>query len=77
MRIHVEDEGDAKMAEKLAIVELWCIQWHPVDRPSMQMVVQMLEGDQDRLPIVQYLLILLLPQVPQENMLEWVCLLDK
>ena len=50
-RIHIDDEGDAKIAKKLAIVGLWCIQWHPVDRPSMQMVVQMLEGDQDRLPI--------------------------
>lgn len=50
-RIHVDDEEDAKIAKKLAIVGLWCIQWHVVDRPSMQIVVQMLEGDVDRLPI--------------------------
>ncbi|RYR48042.1 hypothetical protein Ahy_A07g034038 [Arachis hypogaea] len=51
MRIHIEDEGDAKVAKQLATVGLWCIQWHAVDRPSMQTVLQMLEGDQDTLPI--------------------------
>lgn len=49
VRIHIEDEMDAKIAKKLAIVGLWCIQWHPVDRPSMQAVVQMLEGEGDKL----------------------------
>ena len=28
---------------------LRCIQWHPVDRPSMEFVVQMLAGDEDNL----------------------------
>ena len=28
---------------------LWCIQWHPIDRPSMKVVVQMLEGKGDKL----------------------------
>ncbi|KAM5550733.1 hypothetical protein ABKV19_027192 [Rosa sericea] len=41
--INVGEEGDAKIAKRLAIVGLWCIQWHPADRPSMQGVVQMLE----------------------------------
>ncbi|VVA36513.1 PREDICTED: rust resistance kinase Lr10 [Prunus dulcis] len=45
IRIHVEQEIDAKIAKKLAIVGLWCIQWYPVDRPSMKAVVQMLEGE--------------------------------
>ncbi|XP_068344342.1 rust resistance kinase Lr10-like [Pyrus communis] len=45
IRIHVEEENDAKIATKLAIVGLWCIQWYPVDRPSMKAVVQMLEGE--------------------------------
>ncbi|RDX79421.1 Rust resistance kinase Lr10, partial [Mucuna pruriens] len=45
MRIHIDDEGGAKIARKLAIVGLWCIQWHVT---SMQTVVQMLEGDVDR-----------------------------
>jgi serine/threonine protein kinase len=30
IRIFVEDDGDAKIAKKLAIVGLWCIQWHPM-----------------------------------------------
>ena len=45
VEISVEDEGDTKIAKKLAIVGLWCIQWNPADRPSMKTVVQMLEGD--------------------------------
>ncbi|KAI8565028.1 hypothetical protein RHMOL_Rhmol03G0229100 [Rhododendron molle] len=32
LRIRIQDEGDAKIAKKLAIVRLWCIQWYPVDR---------------------------------------------
>ncbi|KAF7816710.1 rust resistance kinase Lr10-like [Senna tora] len=51
VRIHIEDEVDAKIAKKLAIVGLWCIQWHPVDRPSMEAVVQMLEGEGDKLEV--------------------------
>ncbi|GMN28436.1 hypothetical protein TIFTF001_049455 [Ficus carica] len=44
LRIHNGEEGDATIAKKLAIVGLWCIQWHSVDRPSMKVVVHMLEG---------------------------------
>ena len=45
LRVHIGEEGlDATIAKQLAIVGLWCIQWHPVDRPSMKVVVQMLEG---------------------------------
>nr|KYP46667.1 putative receptor-like protein kinase At5g39030 family [Cajanus cajan] len=44
IRLCVEEEGDAKIAKKLAIVGLWCIQWHPVDRVSMAVAVQMLES---------------------------------
>ncbi|KAL6125537.1 hypothetical protein ACLB2K_073593 [Fragaria x ananassa] len=47
LRIHVGEEADAKIAKRLAIVGLWCIQWHPVDRPSMKGVVQMLEGGEN------------------------------
>ncbi|XP_059442275.1 rust resistance kinase Lr10-like [Corylus avellana] len=49
IRIFVEDDGDAKIAKKLATVGLWCIQWHPMDRPSIKDVVKMLEGDGDKL----------------------------
>ncbi|KAI5344173.1 hypothetical protein L3X38_012050 [Prunus dulcis] len=44
LRIHIDEEGERKIPKKLAIVGLWCIQWHPVDRPSMKAAVQMLEG---------------------------------
>ncbi|KAJ4949730.1 hypothetical protein NE237_008286 [Protea cynaroides] len=37
-------EGDPNIANKLTIVAIWCIQWNPVDRPTMKTVVQMLEG---------------------------------
>ncbi|XP_050221748.1 rust resistance kinase Lr10-like isoform X2 [Mercurialis annua] len=47
LRLHIEEEEDAEIAKKLAIVGLWCIQWHPVDRPSIQFVVQMLEGGEN------------------------------
>jgi len=44
LRVLIEDNEDAKIAKKLAIVGLWCIQWHPASRPSMKVVTQMLEG---------------------------------
>ncbi|KAL7183633.1 hypothetical protein ACSBR2_025926 [Camellia fascicularis] len=47
--IQIEENGDAKIIRKITIVGLWCIQWYPVDRPSMKVVVQMLEGDGDTL----------------------------
>ncbi|KAB2614549.1 hypothetical protein D8674_042255 [Pyrus ussuriensis x Pyrus communis] len=47
LRIHLGEEGDGKTPKKLAIVGLWCIQWHPAGRPSMKEVVQMLEGGEN------------------------------
>ena len=45
LQVYVEDDGDAKIVKKKeAIMGLWCIQWHPIDRPSMKFVVQMLKG---------------------------------
>ena len=49
--IRIEQEGDAKITKKLAIVELWCIQWYQVDRPSMKLVVQKLEEEEEKLTI--------------------------
>ncbi|PRQ18785.1 putative glycerophosphodiester phosphodiesterase, protein kinase RLK-Pelle-SD-2b family [Rosa chinensis] len=45
--IEIEDacESDKKIAKKMIIVALWCIQLTPVDRPSMSKVVEMLEGE--------------------------------
>ncbi|KAK8301203.1 hypothetical protein V6Z12_D04G005800 [Gossypium hirsutum] len=45
--IRIEDDAQTGIAKKLMIVGLWCIQWYPVDRPSMKVVVQMLEGELD------------------------------
>lgn len=42
-----EDEKDT--FKKLVIVALWCIQMKPVDRPSMSLVVEMLEGSVEHL----------------------------
>ncbi|CAJ2674646.1 unnamed protein product [Trifolium pratense] len=47
VHIHIEDENDVKIAKKLAIVGLWCIQWQPINRPSIKNVVQMLDTRED------------------------------
>ncbi|KAF7806748.1 rust resistance kinase Lr10-like [Senna tora] len=49
--IHIEEEEDGKIAKKLAIVGLWCIQWNPMNRPSMKTVVQMVEQEGDKLKV--------------------------
>ncbi|KAI9120063.1 hypothetical protein K1719_009032 [Acacia pycnantha] len=49
--VYIEDDDDDRIAKKLAIVGLWCIQWHPISRPSMKMVIQMLEGEVDKLEL--------------------------
>ncbi|KAA8517925.1 hypothetical protein F0562_015387 [Nyssa sinensis] len=47
--IQIDEEDDTKIAKKLTVVGLWCIQWYPIDRPSMNIVVQMLEGNGETL----------------------------
>uniref|UniRef100_A0A7N0REN9 Protein kinase domain-containing protein n=1 Tax=Kalanchoe fedtschenkoi TaxID=63787 RepID=A0A7N0REN9_KALFE len=47
LAVKVEDEAEYKIVKKLANVGLWCIQWLPEDRPSMKVVIQMLEADGD------------------------------
>ncbi|KAF4362372.1 rust resistance kinase Lr10-like [Cannabis sativa] len=47
LRIYIDEGGDGKIAKKLAMVGLQCIQWHPIDRPTMKVVVQMLEGNEE------------------------------
>ncbi|WVY89703.1 hypothetical protein V8G54_035217 [Vigna mungo] len=47
VRIHVEDEDDFKIAKKLAIIGLWCIQWQPGNRPSIKSVIHMLETQEE------------------------------
>ncbi|XP_050116177.1 PR5-like receptor kinase [Malus sylvestris] len=42
-------ENDKKIAKKMIMVALWCIQLKPADRPSMSKVVEMLEGEVEAL----------------------------
>ncbi|EEF48969.1 receptor serine/threonine kinase, putative [Ricinus communis] len=49
LRIRIKEVNDEKIAKKLIFVGLWCIQWNPMDRPSMKAVVQMLEGEGNKL----------------------------
>ncbi|XP_023905300.1 rust resistance kinase Lr10-like isoform X2 [Quercus suber] len=49
--IEIEDatEEEKEIVKKMIIVALWCIQMKPSDRPSMNKVVEMLEGEVERL----------------------------
>ncbi|KAK7385007.1 hypothetical protein VNO78_30714 [Psophocarpus tetragonolobus] len=49
--IEIEDvsKDDQILVKKIFIVALWCIQLKPNDRPSMKNVVEMLEGNYERL----------------------------
>ncbi|XP_045815173.1 rust resistance kinase Lr10-like [Trifolium pratense] len=52
MQMTIEGEEDDKILKKLAIVGLWCIQWHPINRPSIKVVLQMLEALEEEKLIV-------------------------
>ncbi|WOH12416.1 hypothetical protein DCAR_0831919 [Daucus carota subsp. sativus] len=41
----IEQEANSTIAKKLTIVGLWCINWHPAERPSMKHVIQMLQEE--------------------------------
>ncbi|XLR32457.1 hypothetical protein S83_060357 [Arachis hypogaea] len=47
--ITIENDTDEemKLAKRMMIVALWCIQTKPNDRPSMKKVVEILEQDDD------------------------------
>ncbi|XAR71627.1 Glycerophosphodiester phosphodiesterase [Bertholletia excelsa] len=51
LQIRIEEDGDVEIVKKLTIIGLWCAQWNPLDRPSMKMVIQMLEGDAEVLTV--------------------------
>ncbi|XP_058008998.1 rust resistance kinase Lr10-like, partial [Hevea brasiliensis] len=67
LRFEIEEEGDTKIAKKLAIVGLWCIQWNPADRPSMKVAVHMLEGQGENLPTPPILLALQFQQKQRQE----------
>ncbi|KAI4321279.1 hypothetical protein MLD38_034679 [Melastoma candidum] len=45
----INSPEEEEIARKMMIVSLWCIQTHPSDRPSMSMVIDMLEGSSELL----------------------------
>ncbi|KDP42826.1 hypothetical protein JCGZ_23768 [Jatropha curcas] len=51
--LEVEDatEEENKIARKMIITGLWCIQMKPSDRPPMNKVIEMLEGDLENLQL--------------------------
>ncbi|XP_057777062.1 putative L-type lectin-domain containing receptor kinase I.11 isoform X2 [Salvia miltiorrhiza] len=49
-----QDDNMRKVARKMIIVALWCIQMRPDDRPSMNKVLEMLEADVERLRVPDY-----------------------
>ncbi|KAL3345668.1 hypothetical protein AABB24_024562, partial [Solanum stoloniferum] len=45
------NDDEKKMARKLSLVALWCIQTNPIQRPSMSKVLEMLEGEGEVLEV--------------------------
>ncbi|KAL3377639.1 hypothetical protein AABB24_003839 [Solanum stoloniferum] len=45
------NDDEKKMARKLSLVALWCIQTNPIQRPSMSKVLEMLEGEVEVLEV--------------------------
>ncbi|XP_042468376.1 rust resistance kinase Lr10-like [Zingiber officinale] len=43
-------EKDREKAERMCQVALWCVQYKPEERPAMNSVVRMLEGEQEIVP---------------------------
>ncbi|KAG6391194.1 hypothetical protein SASPL_148947 [Salvia splendens] len=52
---YVNENIDRIIGRKMTIVALWCIQMSPDNRPSMNKVLEMLEGDVEHLQIPNYL----------------------
>ncbi|XP_047968805.1 rust resistance kinase Lr10-like isoform X2 [Salvia hispanica] len=52
---YVNENDDRNIGRKMTIVALWCIQMSPDHRPSMNKVLEMLEGDVEHLQIPNYL----------------------
>ena len=42
-------DDERKLTKKMIIVAMWCIQMKPSERPSMNKVIDMLEGDYELL----------------------------
>ncbi|KAM7481163.1 hypothetical protein LguiB_005746 [Lonicera macranthoides] len=46
-----DDEDEKKTPKKMTLVALWCIKVNPLDHPTMNVVVKMLEGEVEHLKI--------------------------
>ncbi|XP_064989145.1 rust resistance kinase Lr10-like isoform X2 [Musa acuminata AAA Group] len=51
LAMQMEVKEQEEIMKKLVVVALWCIQWSPMDRPSMTRVLQMLTGNLQSLQI--------------------------
>ncbi|XP_054808074.1 LEAF RUST 10 DISEASE-RESISTANCE LOCUS RECEPTOR-LIKE PROTEIN KINASE-like 2.1 [Prosopis cineraria] len=49
----IKNEKDREVMKKIVIVSLWCIQIDPLNRPAMNKVVDMMEGDLESLELPQ------------------------
>uniref|UniRef100_A0A803KNJ2 non-specific serine/threonine protein kinase n=1 Tax=Chenopodium quinoa TaxID=63459 RepID=A0A803KNJ2_CHEQI len=49
--VSIHDQNNKELERKMIIVSLWCIQSFPANRPSMNQVVDMLEGSLESLQI--------------------------
>ncbi|GLT28586.1 hypothetical protein SLA2020_035070 [Shorea laevis] len=49
LEIRETTEDQKRIAKKMIIVALWCIQMKPIDRPSMNKVIEMLEAELESL----------------------------
>ncbi|KAK4711507.1 hypothetical protein R3W88_006020 [Solanum pinnatisectum] len=45
------NDDEKKMARKLTLVALWCVQTNPIQCPSMSSVLEMLEGEVEVLEV--------------------------
>ncbi|XP_047965737.1 PR5-like receptor kinase [Salvia hispanica] len=49
---NVDENDDRNISRKMTIVALWCIQMIPGNRPSMNKVLEMLEGDVEHMQVM-------------------------
>ncbi|BFG21181.1 hypothetical protein CerSpe_074550 [Prunus speciosa] len=61
-------EEEKKMIKKMIIAALWCIQLKPSDRPSMNKVIEMLEGEVEYLQLPPKLLLCPQEEMPRDNL---------
>ncbi|XP_020412619.1 rust resistance kinase Lr10-like isoform X2 [Prunus persica] len=61
-------EEEKKIIKKMIIAALWCIQLKPSDRPSMNKVIEMLEGEVECLQLPPKLLLCPQQEMPRDNL---------